>query len=226
MSDRCLGATLLPRISSRLLRRAIGHLTRLVLAGIFGSLLAGCAGAGGELRYYLIDPAPVPVLRDAGTAPVVEILDLDVPQYLERFQIASRGPGNRIDYALNDQWGEPLRKNLLRTLAINLSTALETVAVATPINRLSSTPELRVQVHMERFETAADGRTRLDARWQVIDVASGRIRTEQVELASPSAARSADIPDRVAAMQALFAELSSRIAASLLAQRATGEGDA
>lgn len=198
------------------------------------SMLAGCAG-GGELRYYLLDPAPVPVLRSDGATPVaVEILDLEVPQYLERFQIARRGDGNRIDYALNDQWGEPLRKNLLRTLAVNLSRALDTVAVATPLNRLASVPEsvpeLRVRVHVERFETAEDGRTHLHARWQVIDVDSGAMRTEQVQLTSPPASapapRAVDIAQQVAAMQRLFGDLSSRIAESLLALRAAGGAEA
>lgn len=195
----------------------------------FALLLAfagGCAGSSGELRYYLIDPVSVPVLRSDGTPPMVEILDLDVPQYLERFQIASRGTGNRVDYALNDQWGEPLRKNLLRTLAANLSLALDTVVVATPTNRLSSAPELRVQVHVERFETAEDGRTHLGARWQVIDVESGAMRTQQVQLLSPLASRGADVAQQISAMQTLFGDLSSQIAESLLALRAAEGPDA
>lgn len=189
-------------------------------------LLAGCAGGGAELRYYLIDPVALPELSGAEPGLSVQIRDLDVPQYLERFQIATRGPGNRIDYALNHQWGEPLRKNLLRTLATHLGRSLGTVEVATPLTRLASPPDLRVRVHVERFERGADGRVQLHARWQLVDGDDGEVRhTDRVKLASEETVAAGDYPALVAAMQNRFGELSERIAESIVA-RAEPDGDA
>jgi uncharacterized lipoprotein YmbA len=203
-------------------RRHRGGILPLLLA----ALLAGCAGGGAELRYYLIDPVPLPELPGAEGGRSLQIRDLDVPRYLERFQIATRGPGNRIDYALNHQWGEPLRKNLLRTLAVHLGRSLGTVEVATPLTRLASPPDLRVRVHVERFERDADGRVQLHARWQLVDGADGSVRhTDRVELVSDTVVAAGDYPALVAAMQERFAELSERIAESIVARSAPA-GDA
>jgi hypothetical protein len=197
-----------------------------ILPLLLALLLSGCAGGGAELRYYLIDPMPLPELAGADPGLSVQIRDLDVPQYLERFQIATRGPGNRVDYALNHQWGEPLRKNLLRTLATHLGHSLGTVQVATPLTRLASPADLRVRVHVERFERGVDGRVQLHARWQLVDGADGRVRhTDRVELVADSAVAAGDHPALVAAMQARFAELSERIAESIVA-RSKADGDA
>lgn len=190
------------------------------------ALLAGCAGGGAELRYYLIDPVSLPRLPGAESGLSVQIRDLDVPRYLERFQIASRGPGNRIVYALNHQWGEPLHKNLLRTLATHLGRSLGTVDVATPLSRLASPPDVRVRVHIERFERGVDGRMQLHARWQLVDGADGRVRhTDRVELVADRAVAAGDYSALVAAMQVQFADLSERIAESIVA-RWQPDGDA
>jgi uncharacterized lipoprotein YmbA len=178
-------------------------------------LLGACAG-GGEIRYYLLDPAPGPVLREGDAPLAVRVVDLEVPQYLERFQIARRTADNRIAYDLNDQWGEPLRETLIRTLGANLSATLDTVDVSTPLARLASAPDIAVKVHVDRFEPAPDGRVHLDAHWQLVDPASGdALHTEQAALDArvDGAGAAAD----VRTMQRLFGELSDRVAASVLA---------
>ncbi|HSG90907.1 MAG TPA: PqiC family protein [Pseudomonadales bacterium] len=187
-----------------------------ILAMLLSATVAGCAGGGAELRYYLIDPAPVTVL--AREAPLsIEVIDLDVPEYLERFQIAARSSGNRVVYEANHQWGEPLRKNLMRTLAVNLTRALDSVVVATPLNRLASRPDVRVQVHVERFERDLDDRVHLHARWQLLDRTGTPVATERVELVGAELRRGADPAMVVAAMQTLFGSFSERLAASIVA---------
>jgi hypothetical protein len=60
-----------------------------------------------------------------------------------------------------------------------------------------------------------------------VDAAGGAVRhTDRVELASDRAVAAGDYPALVAAMQARFAELSERIAASIVASTAAGGGAA
>lgn len=137
----------------------------------FLSLLAICAGcAGGNLqatRYYLIDPVSYEEDLKPASPLRIQIIDLHIPQYLERFHIATRASENRLVFSESHQWGENLRKNLLRTLAGNLSDLLNTKDIGTPLNRSASSPDYRLQVYIEKFERDSDYKVRLSARWQL-----------------------------------------------------------
>lgn len=194
------------------------HIPAALLAVV---LLAGCAGGGAATRFFIIDPVPAQPLRDApGAALVVEILDLQVPQYLERPRIASRTGDNELVFSQSNQWGDNLRKNLARTMALNLSQLLDTPDVSSPYARSSSRPDFRVLVHIDEFERAADGHARVSARWQVVDGRSGdTLVTERVRLASPGPV-GRDHAAIVQALRVLYGDLGRLVAESILARAA------
>ncbi len=199
--------------------------TRLFLAAALLVFLNGCLGGGSApVRYYLVDPVTVDRLQvSAGEPLAVEILDLHLPQYLERFHIAVRTGENRLDFSEQHQWGENLRKNLMRTLARNLSRLLDTVDVATPLNRSSSRPDIRVQVYIEQFERDIDGYVKLSSRWQISDGESNEpLATRRTDLTAPSAVAANDYGAMVADMRELFGRLSRSIAESIVARLDAG----
>jgi len=132
-------------------------------------LLNGCLGGSTiPIRYYLIEPVEYPNTSLNVVRPLsIEIIDLHIPQYLERYHIAKRSSESQLEFSEYDQWGENLRKNLLRTMARNLSRLLSTIDIGTPLNRTSSLPDYRVQIHVEQFEQNVDDRIKLVARWQL-----------------------------------------------------------
>ena len=86
--------------------------------------LAACSGGGNKIatKYYLIDPVDYDALVVTSDRPLaIEIIDVHIPQYLERFHIATRTGENRLKFSESNQWGGNLRKNLMRTLSRNLS---------------------------------------------------------------------------------------------------------
>jgi hypothetical protein len=185
---------------------------------LLGLGLTGCLGKGGtNTRYYLVDPAQFPAPEGPARPLVVEIMDLHVPQYLERFQIASRSGENGVVYAEYHQWGESLRKNLLRTLARNLSALLGTADVSTPLNRSLAPPGYRIQVHIDQFEQDMDRFVRLKARWQIQNAGSpgSRPLTDAIELESGVAPESGDYAAIVAEMTRLYGQLAQRIASGI-----------
>ncbi len=191
---------------------------RRVAAALAMLLLAGCLGKGGTTtRYYLVDPAPLEPAA-AGAPVAVEIMDLEIPQYLERFQIATRSGANGIVYAEYHQWGESLRKNLLRTLSRNLSVLLGTPDVGTPLNRSLTAPDYRVQVHIDQFEQDVDGHVRLKARWQILDTrVEGAVpATHAAELESAESFDRNEFAPMVAAMSELYGTLAGRIASGIV----------
>lgn len=189
-------------------------------------LLSGCLGGGGNsVRYYLIDPVGTETPAEKPSrALAIEITDLHIPQYLERFQIVTRDGSNRLHLSENNQWGENLRKNLMRTMSQNLAGHLATIDIGTPLNRSASIPDYRIQVDITRFERGVDGVVRLDASWQISKGSDKVLGTYLSDLEGAAAVAENDYGSIVTAMQDLYAQLCTRIADSIIAQENKSHG--
>lgn len=174
-------------------------------------LLAGCGAAPTVIQYYVIDPVPMTAIANLDDKSV-QVLDLRLPQYLERFQLARRIGDNRLVFESNQQWGENLRKNLYRTLARNLAEALGTADLGTAISRSMAPPDYVLRVSIESFEQGADGRVQLAARYQVSHGEALVTRDFQSQVDRDSGDSFGAI---VADMRALFGELSMDIATTV-----------
>ncbi|HCY84461.1 MAG TPA: hypothetical protein DHV36_04930 [Desulfobacteraceae bacterium] len=145
-------------------------------------VLSGCLGTRPVIptTYYLINPAAYDAaLKDAGTAaaaPSVDIAALRLPRYLEKPQIVVRDSRNRLSMAEYHQWAGNLRKNLLRTLAGNLSFLLDTPNVTMAPFRPPAAPDARVEVEIMGFEADETGKVRLSVQWRL----SGKNATASV----------------------------------------------
>jgi len=195
---------------------------KLIILLLVASLLSACLGGGATTptRYYLVEPVEYPSESIKAVRPLsIEILDLHIPQYLERFQIASRSSESRLEFSDDNQWGENLRKNLLRSVARNLSRLLSTIDVGTPLNRSSSLPDYRVQIHIEQFERDIDNRVKLIARWQLTSgTQSQSLGVFSADLQSKEIIEGENYDQMISAMRQLYGELSERIADTIIAQ--------
>ena len=194
-----------------------------LVAGILlsGLLMSGCSSAGGgSIRYYLINPVEFSPVRNGPENKLsIEIINLHVPQYLERLHIAVRTGENSLHFSEFNQWGETLRKNLMLTMARNLSDLLSTPDISTPLNRSSSMPDFRLEIHIDRFEQDSDGLVRLTARWQLIDAAKSQpLGTHSADLTSETRIPERDYDQMVSAMRDLYGQLSRMIADNIVAQ--------
>jgi uncharacterized lipoprotein YmbA len=183
--------------------------------------LTACIGGADNpsIKYYLLDPVEAESLaRDVAEPLRVEVIDLQIPQYLERFHIATREGENQLVFSEYHQWGENLRKNLLRTLARNLSVLLSSADIATPLNRTSSQADIRLQVHIEAFELGSDGVVRLAARWQ-LSTLDGRPAeaVQSRELQGTTVIPADDYTAMVTEMRDLYARLCREIALGIIA---------
>ncbi len=187
-----------------------------ILVAFIVLMLTGCAGGSATIRYFMIDPMDFATANRKETDLVVEIMDLNIPQYMERFNIVSRGNSNQLYFSEDNQWGDNFRKNLLRTMAQNLSDLLGTNDVGTPINRTLSKADYRLQIHIEQFERNYDGYVTLSARWQVLDNQNqGQVSTHNATLSSNQTYAMDDYENTVFAMKELYGQLSQLIADSI-----------
>lgn len=183
--------------------------------------LAACSGGGNKIatKYYLIDPVEYDALNFTSDKPLaIEIIDVHIPQYLERFHIATRIGENRLKFSETNQWGENLRKNLMRTLSRNLSRLLSTQDIGTPLNRSSSSPDYRVQVYIEQFELEIGQRVSLAARWQISAAEMPQPLVIQNEEMLGTVIEEDNYEQMVTSMRQLYGELSLKVAESILAE--------
>jgi uncharacterized lipoprotein YmbA len=192
--------------------------TSTIMLSVVCLLLSGCLGGGSNsvVKYYLVDPIHVEMDEiDTDKQLAVELIDLHIPQYLQRFQLVTRKDDNRLRFSDNNQWAENLRKNLLRTLATNLATRLSTIDIGTPLNRSATLPDYRVQVHIGQFELDRYGKVQLSGRWQITGTEEEEIGMYHTSLESDGSMESDNFDQVVADMQRLFAELSDQISDSI-----------
>jgi uncharacterized lipoprotein YmbA len=172
--------------------------------------LVGCSGSAPVTHYFVIDPVNAEAIADIDGRSV-QILDLKLPQYLERFQIARRKSGNQLTFSSHHQWSENLRKNLYRTMTRNLSDLLGTADVGSAISRSLSAPDYLVRVSIEAFEQGADGRVVIAARYQITNAEGEVLATERFD-GSSSRDTGDDYAEMVVELQQLFGDLSRDIA--------------
>jgi len=195
---------------------------KFIVSLFLACLMTGCLGARPTvpIRYYLIDPIEYPNLSLKKDTPLsIEIISLHIPQYLERFHIAKRVSKNQLKFSENHQWGENLRKNLLRTMSRNLSQLLSTLDIGTPLNRSASLPDYRVQIHIEQFELESNKKVKLVARWQLSSTDKSKpLGVFSAKLQGEKTIKKGNYEQMVSVMRQLYGDLCERIAKTIATQ--------
>lgn len=193
-------------------------LLALVLVLALALVLGGCmAPHAPAVRYYVLDPVAAPADPATGLPDLtVKLLELRLPQYLERPQIVTRSEPQRLELAEYHQWGGNLRKNLVIVMVRNLSRELGTNRVSGPPHRAGLDADLLVELEVTRFERGPRGRVVLVAWWRVLDGGSrDTLETRVSQLESASLVPGGDYAATVTAMGEVFARLGSEVAAAL-----------
>ena len=136
--------------------------------------LGGCLGTGTPPTHFYILDAAASAGKTAASTLAVAVEPVELPKYLERPQIVSRGAGNRLEIASFQQWGGGLSGNIARVVTENLSRLLASDRVYALPTRGMTRPDYQVALAMNRFEADAEGRVVLDARWRISRPRGGR----------------------------------------------------
>lgn len=194
----------------RSLRRPVGLV---LMAALVALAACNVVGESKPTYFYLLEPIRPAAERPAGGAVRLALEPVDIPGYLDRQDLVTRGAGNALEVASFHRWAEPLELNASRVLAENLRLLLDdTDVVRLPARSGGYNAEL--QVELVRFEREAEGPVTLVARWEVLDGRSrqflGSRRTVvQTQADGPGPAAT------VAAMNAAFDTLARRVAGHL-----------
>ena len=139
---------------------------RTLLCVVLTAGLGACASSP-PLRYYSLDDGrPMAMGSPAGVS--VAIVEVKLPELVDRPQLLVRTAGHRVQFSENDRWAEPLRRQVPRLLARDLSVALDSGrVVALGIDAREFDIDFRVVVDVQHLEVVSGQRVELDAVWRV-----------------------------------------------------------
>ena len=181
------------------------------------TILSGCIGGSSPaVRFYVLSPI-TPVETTTSAKPLtVEISTVHLPQYLDRPHIVTRSGDNRLKILQGHQWGGNLRKDMVRTLAVNLSQLLDTPNISIAPHRSSTQADYRVSIEILKFEKDTDKHVRLSAQWQISSGIERTVLVTQIStLSSESPVPEDNYDEMVGMMSRQFGELGKLIAQAI-----------
>ena len=200
---------------------------KVVILGILLMGLIGCAFGGrtAPSRFYLLSSlaASGSEARTAiGARPIaIGIGPVEISQYLDRPQIATRLSRNELRLSEFEKWAEPLQDNVTRVLAENLAALLRAESVTIfPWRGSLLAVDYRVQIDVIRMDGALGGDATLMARWLILEKDDRKVLLNRKStFQEPTGTR--DYKALVAAMSRTIASLSEEIAEEIRSLKST-----
>lgn len=150
----------------------------------------------------------------------VAVGPVTVPELVDRPQFTVQVGPNRVEIDEFHRWAAPLRDDIARVVAADLSALLGTPQVA-PAPMTNFEPAYRVTVQVQRFEsqrseTMADGSALIEALWVVHELAGDATRAGRT--VARESADGVSFDALAAAHSRALAKLSADIAAAIRAE--------
>lgn len=140
-------------------------MNRLIVVLFIFIAMGGCSGSPKAMFYTL---SADPSLERMADAPAVRVAvgPVTVPDLVDKPQIVTRSAPNEVSVNEYARWGEPLKENIARTLAADLSRVMG-------VDNVSVYPQgadvkaYQVRVDVMRFDSMPGDAIMLDALWTV-----------------------------------------------------------
>jgi len=144
-----------------------------VLCGILAAVWAGCASPRSD--FYTLSPSAKAVPEGAGYS--VAVGPVSIPEIVDRPQIVVRTGPNQVFIDEFHRWGSPLRDEIARGIAGNLSALLGAPQVSVMPHPTSSAAKYRAAVDVMVFDSTPGESAVLDAVWGIRGAGDGAIRS-------------------------------------------------
>jgi uncharacterized lipoprotein YmbA len=178
--------------------------------------LTGCATTPAS-RFYVLSPVTGDTgAQSAESAPAIGVGPVELPDYLDRPQIAVRSGPYELRYNETQRWAEDLRDNVTTVLAQNLSRLVPTNQVVRfPWGRLTRV-DFQVVAEISRFDADESGTVVLSANWKLYRGEGREIIAERRSVLSETF-HGTDYTEIVAAQSRALDAFSREIAAAIRA---------
>ena len=171
-------------------------------------LTVGCSGPDPVL--YTLEA--VPGAGRLGAPSVVVVRSVAIPRYLERREIVRIAGQDRVSVADNDWWSEPLPAMLRRVMARDIGQRLPAAEVLAGDGVISLRPDAEIEISIEQFDRAANGRISLEGFVAIENGARSR-SLDRIHVELPAGGPST--ADQVKVMSLAWSEAADVIARRL-----------
>jgi uncharacterized protein len=157
-----------------------GTIASLATLSLLAVSLAGC-GSSPKPTYYTLSSSLAPAKQVQPTASFsVVVGPVTLPELVDRPELVVRAAANRVLLVDQHRWAEPLKREVPRVIASNLSRLLGTTRVFAYQQSGPGEVDYRVVMDFERFDSIPGDSVMLDARWSVrVAAGGGGLRTER-----------------------------------------------
>ncbi len=192
-------------------RRLFYCAAALVAILLTGSLL-GC-GSSPPSRFYTLNSSTLTRIGSVADGDIT-IGPVEIPDYLNRPQIVTRGEGSELKLAQFDRWAEPLEESIQRMLTTNIGNLLGSEHVVGYPSKQRFGLQYHVVVRIQRFDTDNRGNAVLEAKWGILDATGNRAAPVKSGRFESRASNAKNYNQVVAALDDTISQFSVAIARS------------
>ena len=180
-------------------------------------------GSSAPARFYTLSAEALAPAMPPLAGRRILVGPFELPEYLDRQQMAIRGTGGEIRFLEFQRWAEPLEAAFVSTFADDLIVAAGTEQVVVVPVAQQLPADFRVMARVSRFDVDAGGEAVLVVQWYASDQKSRVVVPPRQSTYSRSAVLPLTAASGVAAQSATVADFAADVARSLAAVP-VGEG--
>ena len=126
----------------------------------------GCASSPPS-NFYTLSAATAPAAGDASVSYTVALGAVSLPEALDRPQIVTRAGSNEVSIDDFERWAGPLKDELARVIAMDLTRLLNGASVFTYPQSAMIEADYKVLIDVQRFDSALGEAASVEVLWQV-----------------------------------------------------------
>jgi len=130
------------------------------------AVLAGC-GRSPRVTFYTLEPGAPVEAPAAGALPAITVGPVTLPELVDRPQLVVRVAANRVEILEAHRWAEPLKSEIPRLIAENLSRQLGSGRVSSYLQNAGADADYRLLVDFQRFEATPGEAVIIEAGWSL-----------------------------------------------------------
>jgi uncharacterized lipoprotein YmbA len=188
------------------------RITKLISIALIVVAATGCSTS--PSRFYSLDSTATADGTPATSATVM-VGPVTIPASVDQPEFVVQVAPNRVEVDEFNRWVSPLGDGIARTVAGDLVVLLGTPEVASA-QLANFTPDYRVTIDVQRFESVQGQAATLEAVWTVRKTAGGEIRSGRTVARQPVQGQGFDA--LAAAHSQALAKMSGDIAAAVRAE--------